>query len=76
MKGILMLARFSFVFAMALTAVLAGCGGKEEVKKNEGTIVNVPPTAAAPPGAPAPTTGGPAVTNQAKPPPPIPKINE
>ena len=70
-----MLARCSFVFAMALTAALAGCGGKEEVKKNEGTIVNVPPTPAAPPGGASPTTSGPA-TNQTKPPPPIPKINE
>ena len=71
-----MLARFSFVFAMALMAALAGCGGKEEVKKNEGTIVNVPPTAAAPPGGAGPKTSGPGATNQTKPPPPIPKINE
>jgi hypothetical protein len=71
-----MLARFSFVLAMALMAALAGCGGKEEVKKNEGTIVNVPPTPAAPPGGASPKTGGPAATNQTKPPPPIPKINE
>ena len=70
-----MLARFSFVFAMALMAGLAGCGGKEEVKKNEGTIVNVPPTPAAPPGGAGPKTVAPA-TNQTKPPPPIPKINE
>jgi hypothetical protein len=71
-----MLARFGFVLAMALMVVLAGCGGKEEVKKNEGTIVNVPPTPAAPPGGASPKTSGPAATNQTKPPPPIPKINE
>ena len=71
-----MLARFSFALAMALMAALAGCGGKDEVKKNEGTIVNVPPTAAAPPGGAGPKTSGPGATNQTKPPPPIPKINE
>ena len=71
-----MLARFGFVFALALMVALAGCGGKEEVKKNEGTIVNVPPTAAVPPGGASPKTSGPAATNQTKPPPPIPKINE
>ena len=68
-----MLARYSLVFAITLIVLLAGCGGKEEVKKNEGPIVNVPPTS-------SPVSGGPSGAavpgNVSTPPPPIPKINE
>lgn len=69
-----MQARFGFLLTVVVAAFLAGCGGKEEVKKNEGTIVNVAPTAASPPGGGA-DSGAPA-PNQPLPPPPIPKINE
>jgi len=65
-----MLTRCGLFVVFAMAAFLTGCGGKEEVKKNEGTIVNTPPAsvgAGAAPGAPA--------TNTAKPPPP-PKIND
>ena len=75
-EGILMQARIGFAFAIALVSLLAGCGGKDEVKKNEGKIVNVAPTAATPPGGAAPASGSPAAANQPLPPPPIPKINE
>ena len=71
-----MLARFSGAFGIVMAALLVGCDGKGEVKKNEGKIENVAPTAATPPGGTAPAAGSPAATNQPKPPPPIPKINE
>jgi hypothetical protein len=45
-----------FVCVISLAFVLVGCGGKDEFKKNEGTIVNTPPTSASAPGV-APTPG-------------------
>jgi len=68
-----MLNRCGFVVVITVAAFLTGCGGKEEVKKNEGTIVNTPPTAVS--GSAGTTSGAPA-TNKANPPPPIPKIVE
>ena len=50
-KGLLMPARLRFACAITLAAVLGGCGGKQEVKKNEGTIVNTPPTTTGAPSA-------------------------
>ena len=70
-----MLARCSFAFAIALATVFAGCGGKEEVKKNEGKLVNTPPTSVSAPSGGTTASGEPAA-NKAVAPPPIPKINE
>jgi hypothetical protein len=72
------MARLSFAISISLVLLLAGCGGGNDAPtKNEGKIENVPPTAAAPPAGGAVTPGAPApANNQAKPPPPIPKINE
>jgi len=46
-----MLVRFCFYFAIAAFPLLAGCGGKAEVKKNEGKIELVAPVSAGAPGA-------------------------
>ena len=79
-----MSARFGFLVAAVLAAFLIGCGGKEEVKKNTGTITNVAPTAAGAPGAGggggaagggSATSGAPAA-GQPMPPPPIPMIEQ
>jgi hypothetical protein len=70
--------RLGLAFAMAFAAALAGCGGMDEATKNEGTIVNTPPTSAGSPGGAAPRGGTPVTggaTNEVKPP-PIPPINE
>jgi hypothetical protein len=56
------------VFAIILAVTLIGCGGKDEVKKNEGTFVNTPPTKA---GAPAAGDGA----NKSQPP-PVPPISD
>jgi hypothetical protein len=67
-----MLARFGFAFTIVLATVLAGCGGKEEVKKNEGTLTNKMPTGGTP-GGPA---GGATGAGKSEAPPPIPAIQE
>ena len=69
-----MLARFGFAFVIVLATVLVGCGGKEEVKKNEGTLVHTMPTAGTPAGG-APAPGAPAA-GAANAPPAMPAINE
>ena len=68
-----MLARFGFAFAILLATVLAGCGGKAEVKKNEGKLVNTMPSAGGAPGGGAP--GAPA-KGAAEAPPAIPPLKE
>lgn len=64
--------RLGPVFAIAFAAALVGCG-KDEVIKNEGTIVNTAPISAGTPGGAAPVAGG--AANEVKPP-PIPAIND
>lgn len=56
---------------LLLTLAIVGCGGKEEVKKNEGQIVSTPPTSAPGPGGTIQDGGAKEVS-----PPPIPPINE
>jgi hypothetical protein len=62
-----MLARICFVVAIAAFPLLAGCGGKAEVKKNEGKIDLVAPSSEGAVGAGGATTG---VPNGAAPPTP------
>ena len=65
-----MVSRVGFAFTLVLAALLAGCGGKSEAKKNVGPVVNTPPTGAANPGAGA-TPSGEAPANSAPVPPPL-----
>ena len=75
-KGFLMRTRFTWMAAALMVVALAGCGGKDEVKKNEGTIVNTPPASAKAPSRDAPggtASGGEANKVTA---PPTPAIND
>lgn len=47
----------SSILTAALFITITGCGGKPEVKKNEGVIVNTMPGAAGGPGGAAPSGG-------------------
>lgn len=51
--------RIVALLSLASAFFLTGCGGKEEVKKNEGVIVNTMPGAAGAPGGSAPSGGAP-----------------
>ena len=53
-----MFARILFAVAIAVFPLLAGCGGKAEVKKNEGKIDLVAPNSAGAPGAGGAAPGG------------------
>ena len=66
--------RLGPLFATTLAVALLGCGGTDEVKKNEGTIVNTPPVTAGAPAGGSAADSGPA-PNTAKAP-AIPPIND
>lgn len=64
-----MVVRIFSVLTLTTALVFTGCGGKDEVKKNEGVIVNTMPGAASGPGGPAPGGGPPPTSNSATAPP-------